>query len=115
MSASRTVDMKLELRADSDISFSAINKEEHPQIADFLSEKKIKVKNEIMEEMIGTAQAVTQALLEEEDESEVESDDSRKEERKKIKKQKEKAVQNNTMDVDEDSEGQSFVDAHTSV
>ena len=106
MSASRTVDMKLELRADSDISFSAINKEEHAQIADFLADKKIKVKNEIMEEMIGTAQAVTQALMEEDDdESEAESDDSRKDERKKMKKQKEKAVQNNTMDLDEDSEG----------
>lgn len=110
MSASRTVDMKLELRADSDISFSAINKEEHAQIADFLADKKIKVKNEIMEEMIGTAQAVTQALMEEDDddESEAESDDSRKDERKKMKKQKEKAVQSNTMDLDEDSEGWSL-------
>lgn len=63
MSASRTIDVRLEMRTDgADITFSAINKEEHPHLSEFLADKKIKVKNQIQEEMVGTQQAVVRGL-----------------------------------------------------
>jgi hypothetical protein len=52
------------MRTDApDVTFGAINKEEHTPISEFLQGKKLKVKNEILDEMIGTTSAVVRFWL----------------------------------------------------
>jgi structure-specific recognition protein 1 len=59
VAAARTFDLRIEMRTEaSDVTFSSIVKDEHQPISEFLSSKKLKVKNEIMEDMVGTQQAV---------------------------------------------------------
>lgn len=57
MVSSRTVDLRLERQSESDITFSAVIKDEHPLMQEFLESKKVKVSNQVMDDMMGTSQA----------------------------------------------------------
>lgn len=61
MVSSRTVDLRLERQSESDITFSALVKDEHPLISEFLESKRVKVSNQVMDDMMGTSQAVVRS------------------------------------------------------
>jgi len=92
--------------------FSAVNKEELTSITEFLSMKKIKVKNEMEELAAAEAEALGGALAEDSDDDDAMSVDSDDEDRPK-KRQSAKQSGPTTLnqmaaDDDEDSEGKSL-------
>lgn len=63
MVSSRTVDLRLERQSESDITFSALVKDEHPLISEFLESKNVRVSNQVMDDMMGTSQAVVRLFF----------------------------------------------------
>ncbi|PFH51256.1 hypothetical protein AMATHDRAFT_59569 [Amanita thiersii Skay4041] len=89
--AARTFDLKIVIKGGQEYNFTSINKEEHETTENYLKEKKIKVKNEMVPDTDLLLAAAGGDDDDDEDMQSVESDDSRP--RKKSKK-----------DEDEDSE-----------
>jgi len=58
VTTSRTFDMKVQTRSEADHIFSSLSKEEHGPISQFLTDRKVRVKNEISDEMVDTKMAV---------------------------------------------------------
>lgn len=56
MASARTFDLKIQSK-DAEITFSSINKEEHELVESFLKSKKLRVKNEINDDMLTGAVA----------------------------------------------------------
>ncbi len=55
MASARTFDMKVLTKGGQETTFSSINKEEHELIESFLHSKKLRIKNEMNEEILITA------------------------------------------------------------
>jgi hypothetical protein len=83
-----------ELSTSTDHTFSALSREDHTHIEEYLQDKKVKVKNEITDDLAGANSAVAAALLS--DDESMESAASEDERPKKAKKGDE-------MDVDSQS------------
>ena len=56
MTSARTFDMKVLAKGGQETTFSSINKEEHELIETFLHSKKLRIKNEMNEELLIAAQ-----------------------------------------------------------
>lgn len=131
MVTSRTVDLRLERQSDSNITFSALVKDEHPLIQEFLESKSVKVSNQVMDDMMGTSQAVVcfslssgwlqadmltewnkaAAMMDVDSDDGDDSDNSAAEERKQAAKGGAKGNINQMNMEDEDSEGDFSVPA----
>jgi FACT complex subunit SSRP1/POB3 len=55
MASARTFDLKILLKMSPEIVFSSINKEEHELVEEFLKSKKLRVKNEMNDDMVAAA------------------------------------------------------------
>lgn len=63
MASARTFDLKVITKSGPEITFTSINKEEHEPVEEYLKSKKLRVKNEMNDEMLGVV-----AQLDDEDE-----------------------------------------------
>jgi structure-specific recognition protein 1 len=55
MASARTFDLKIVLKMSPEIVFTSINKEEHELVEEFLKSKKLRVKNEMNDDMAAVA------------------------------------------------------------
>lgn len=60
MTSARTFDLKIVPKDGAETTFSSINKEEHEIVETFLKAKKLRVKNEINDDMLLSGAAVAQ-------------------------------------------------------
>jgi structure-specific recognition protein 1 len=94
MAVARTFDLNVQPKSGPELTFTSIIKEEHEQIENYLKAKKVRVKNEMLDDMmIGVA-----AALESDSDEEMASAASTDEE------DQPKKVKGISMDDDEDSE-----------
>lgn len=96
MASTRTFDMRLEMRDNADQVFSAVQRDEQSPISDFLTAKNVKVKKEVVDDMVDSGAALAAALaVEDSDQSDASEDDAPKRDKGK----------GAAGDDDEDSEG----------
>jgi structure-specific recognition protein 1 len=69
-SAARTFDLKVVTKSSPEYTFTSINKEEHEAIENFLKAKKVRVKNEMMQDVDLAAAA---AIMDDDDDDEMQS------------------------------------------
>jgi hypothetical protein len=113
--SARTFDLNIRLKdsMSGNPVFSAVNKEELTSITEFLSMKKIKVKNEMEELAAAEAEALGGALAEDSDDDDAMSvdsdDDDRPKKRQSAKQSGPTTLNQMAADDDEDSEGKSLL------
>lgn len=103
LQSSRTFDLVIKKKDETDLQFSSLSREEHPVISAYFETKGKKVENEMNEDILGAAAGV---LSDEEDEDEDEDEEGGDRDRKGKSKQKSAAAAND--DDDDESDDESF-------
>ncbi|KZO96000.1 SSrecog-domain-containing protein [Calocera viscosa TUFC12733] len=75
MATAKTFDLRITQKSSGDLIFSSINKEEHGKIEEYLKAKKVRVKNELQEELAEAAGLSEDEEDEDEDMQDVQSDE----------------------------------------